>query len=700
MYEKPEDRLKQIRHLDEKGWNLWKFSQDRVNEIRAGLWTIGTWLVALMGALLAFAHQGKVIQLQSEFPGVAVLEPWPAGFLAFAGVMLVVLLCSIVWYSSNHVLDNFAAADWLRTGVYSRASSLRSLKSIAGASALAVIALVFLFAFAGILALSIFSKPVGPAAQAAPASGPGKVTLLTINDVYRIGGVERGQRGGLARVRSLRRQLEAQDPELLLLHAGDVIYPSLLSRTYDGAQMIDVLNRLDGDRDGFDSRMFAVLGNHEFDKRKRPDAHILADRIGESQFTWLRSNVAFALDPEGVPEVTGQENLREWQIIETNGVDVGLFGLTTDVARPDYVVEIGDPLENARRFSRELRRHGVDLVVALTHLTVQQDITILEKLGTEGPDLIIGGHEHTKHQEEVEGRWVLKADAEAVGAWVVRVTPRSGRPPLVEAEYRRLAGDLPLPDEAVLQAVAEWHARHDEEFCRTKKESPGCLDVEIGEAATELVAAEEQIRSCETNFGDWIADQMRAAFPGAQAAFVNAGSLRLNQNIAEGPILRRDLAELFQYDNQLVQVEITGATLREAVENAIKDWPGNGRWLQISGFAFHHDQSDRSSPKVAELVLIEPDGTRLGLEDDKPVKVVTTDYLLGSRGDQGDRDYYDMLPKWDEDLAQERKSLHEVIKEAFKPGGKSEPIDPMIEQRIVQVADGQVVEEVPCVPAP
>ena len=93
-------------------------------------------------------------------------------------------------------------------------------------------------------------------------------TILAVNDVYRIAGVDEGQRGGIARVRSLRAELEREHPDLLVLHAGDILFPSLISRLYDGRQMIDVLNLLDGDALGFDTRMFVTFGNHEFDKRK------------------------------------------------------------------------------------------------------------------------------------------------------------------------------------------------------------------------------------------------------------------------------------------------------------------------------------------------------------------------------------------------------------------------------------------------
>jgi hypothetical protein len=48
-----------------------------------------------------------------------------------------------------------------------------------------------------------------------------EVVVLAINDVYRIEGVESGQRGGMSLVRALRRQLEQQNSDLLVLHAGD-----------------------------------------------------------------------------------------------------------------------------------------------------------------------------------------------------------------------------------------------------------------------------------------------------------------------------------------------------------------------------------------------------------------------------------------------------------------------------------------------
>jgi hypothetical protein len=471
-----------IRLAGSNRYDLWKFYQDRADTIRARLWTIGTWLVALISALAALAHQGDIIGLRPGFPGIAILLPWPAFFIAMMGLILVILTLFIVFDNLKHIVNNFTYANYISSEQWIPATLPRHTRN--GAYTLEIILFLFLVGYGCILYLS--GRAVlgdRPDVRAAVPTEAAKVTFLTINDVYRIEGVDRGARGGLPRLRALRHELQKADPELLVLHGGDVIAPSLLSATYDGAQMIDMLNRLDADALAFDPRMFAVFGNHEFDKQELGQAGILADRVRESQFSWLRSNLGFALDGGGLPLVRGA-NLLESTIVEAHGVKVGLFGLTTDVTQPAYVIKIDDPLESARRFSRMLRAEGADLVVALTHLTLAEDMAILEGLGTAGPDLIIGGHEHTRQMAEVGGRWVLKADADAVGAWVVKVTPRPGEPPLVEPEYRLLAGDQPLPDGQLSRDVAAWRTRHDQEFCAREKAPPGCLDQQVGETAT------------------------------------------------------------------------------------------------------------------------------------------------------------------------------------------------------------------------
>ena len=124
----------------------------------------------------------------------------------------------------------------------------------------------------------------------------GKAVILSINDVYRLKGVSGGKRGGMARVRTLRAKLEEQHPDLLFLHAGDFLSPSFLGRAYKGAQMMDLMNVMDGkiERGTHDPRMFVAFGNHEFDDSHCGKEGPLPELVAASEFTWLASNLDFS----------------------------------------------------------------------------------------------------------------------------------------------------------------------------------------------------------------------------------------------------------------------------------------------------------------------------------------------------------------------------------------------------------------------
>ncbi len=89
-----------------------------------------------------------------------------------------------------------------------------------------------------------------------------EVVVLAVNDVYRIEGIGGGPVGGLELVRALRQQLEKDHPDLLFLHAGDFLFPSLVSEWTKGAHMVEMMNLLDGASGTFDPRMLVVFGNH------------------------------------------------------------------------------------------------------------------------------------------------------------------------------------------------------------------------------------------------------------------------------------------------------------------------------------------------------------------------------------------------------------------------------------------------------
>ncbi len=522
-------------------------------------------------------------------------------------------------------------------------------------------------------------RPVAPAPDRT-------AVLLAINDVYRIEGVENGTAGGLARVRALRAELAREHPDLLLLHAGDFLFPSFASRLLEGEQMVAVLNALDGDPAAFDERLFVAFGNHELDKGKTKNAAMLDRRIEESQFRWLGGNITFAAGEDGQPLVAAP-NLERGRIVESGGIRLGIFGVTIPTLGIEYVKDFAGPEATVRELTADLRARGAEVVVALTHLNAADDRNLLEEFpAPEGPDLIIGGHDHEHMALQAGGRWVLKADADARTATIVRLTLGADGRLRVEHEFRPLTGDAPRPDPTVQALVDGWQAKHESLFCAQEKAAPGCLEEVYGHAQVPLVAEENKIRGQETNLGDWIADRMVEAFAGcgAQAAFMNSGSLRLNQDLAAGPVTRRHVEELFAYPTPLYLLKIDGATLKQAAEHATRGWPGSGSWLQIAGFAFVHDQQARTARQVT---LLTPEGAR-AVRDDETVLAVACNYLINP--DIGDQDGYQMLDRNQvvTGCAANGQDLKEIVKSALKAAGP-QGIAPQVEGRICPSGNGQ-----------
>ena len=452
-----------------------------------------------------------------------------------------------------------------------------------------------------------------------------RLTIISINDVYRVSGINNGQRGGLARVRTLRKQYEDKGHPVLLLHAGDFLFPSLLSRRTDGQHMISVMNHLDGEAERFDSNMVVTFGNHEFERSKRKGWALLQSRISDSQFHWLKTNIQFEKDQNGVSLIT-HPNLKDDILYTFGDLRVGLFSLTTDERHPAYVTTFSDPVETARVSVKALRQKGADAVIGLTHLKMSEDEKVLETLGSEGPDLIIGGHEHRKQIKEVSGRKIIKADADALSAAIIDVTRSPSGNIDIRTKFASLDHSI-TPDPDVAQVADDWAQAFHQDYCESLRATSGCLNKAVGKTQVELVGEELEFRRYETNLGNWIADQALEAFKpeGAQLAFINAGGLRLNQNIPAGAsITEQHLETLFAFPSKISLIQIDGTTLKAILERSIEGWTGNGWWLQVAGIRF---RANPESGTVRDLKLLRSEGEQV-IKPDDTFLAVTADYLL------------------------------------------------------------------------
>jgi len=424
-----------------------------------------------------------------------------------------------------------------------------------------------------------------------------RVQLLSVNDVYLLEPV--AGRGGLARVATLVRGLERETPNTLFALAGDTLSPSLLSTLRRGAQMIEGWNAL--------GLGVAAFGNHEFDFGPA----VLAERVGESRFPWLATNV---LDRASGRPLGGA---RPWLRRDFDGARVGVIGLTTpDAARTSNGgpgVRFDDPLEAARGALAALG--AVDLAVAVTHLPLAQDRALVAALPI---DAVLGGHDHDPMLVE-EGRAVIvKAGSDAVNVGQVVYELRCGavlsrRPRLIPVD-ERLAEAPDVAD--LVRGQAALLARE--------------LDTTVGRTAVPLDARESLVRREETPLGRFFAELMRERV-GAQAGLLNGGAIRGNRVIPAGPITKRDIRGLLPFTNTVVLLELTGEALRAALERSVDELPRpTGHFLQTAGLVFPVDPAQPAGRRIGPITV----GSR-PLDPAGRYRVATLDYL--ARGQDGYR---------------------------------------------------------------
>lgn len=517
----------------------------------------------------------------------------------------------------------------------------------------AVAVLLRRFTWAAMIALVSLATP-------AAATSARKAVIIGINDVYRIEGLDNSSAGGMARVRALRAKLERTSPDLLLLHAGDFLSPSFLGRTYAGAQMIDLMNIMDGNpRPGaFDARMFVAFGNHEFDATHCGRDGPLANLVAASEFAWLAANLDFTRCDK-LKSLAGHARIAANRIVESGGLRIGLFGVT--LAYPDYAAIVVDPVATACRQIGELRAKGVDAVVAVTHLGWRTDMALLG-LGTDGrplpaealacqhkPDVIVGGHDHNNMALPSAAPRLFKADADAVSAWVIEIEKPRNKPLAVKGRLVKL--DQRAPQDPLARRIATtWIRHHDERFClnecvglpadkikacRGAVANGACLTEAYAKTASPIETEEIMIRSFETGFGDWLADQVRAAGQ-ADVAFLNAGTIRINQTLPAGTVLtRRHLEQMFPFKDKLVIRQVSGRVLWRAMEHAIAQ-RGEGPWAHFSGMAVQLAEAE-SAHKIARILVRRRDGrvVDIGTEPAALFTVASSPFLLADGDGHG-----------------------------------------------------------------
>ena len=195
-------------------------------------------------------------------------------------------------------------------------------------------------------------------------------------------------KGGVARRAALIESVRRENPNVLLLDAGDIFQGTPYFNYYGGALEFKLMSLM-----GYD---VATIGNHDFDN----GIDGFHAQLHNATFDFVSANYDFR-------NTILDGSVKPYKTLQKDGIKVGVFGLGVELAglvdKKNYKETIyNDPAAVAQDIVRTLKtEEKCDLVICLSHLgyDYKNDPAKVSDLklaaATKDIDLIIGGHTHT-----------------------------------------------------------------------------------------------------------------------------------------------------------------------------------------------------------------------------------------------------------------------------------------------------------------
>ena len=495
-----------------------------------------------------------------------------------------------------------------------------------------------------------------------------------LNAFTTVEGTETVTMGGFSRIKTLINAQKAQNPDTLLLDAGDFSMGTLVQVVYEEeAAELRMLGEL-----GMEA---TTLGNHEFDYKAEGLANMMNSALasGDKLPAMLLCNMDWvSMDAKGLTEdqklirdAFGKYGVKDYTVVNKGGVDIAIIGVFGEDAA-DCVAQcpvvFKDPVEAVKETVEVIKANeDVDMIVCISHSGTWEDEDKSEDeiLAKSVPeiDLIISGHTHTKLDEPIRhgntyivscaeyGKYLgdLTMTQNAAGRWniteydLVAITPEIAQDTQTQAA---VDGFMSLVNEKYL---AQFGYTKDQVLCTN--EVPFVQQSDVEDKHTEL------------NLGSIIADAYSYAVDNADTgddapvmvAVAPAGTIRDTYPL--GNITVENVFNSFSLGigedgipgYPLISVYLTGEELKLAAEidSSISDLMKTAR-LYTDGLYWHYNPNRLILNKTTEVFIVDRDGNRIELEDDKLYRVVTDFYSSQMLGGVTDMSYglLSLVPKF------------------------------------------------------
>ena len=508
--------------------------------------------------------------------------------------------------------------------------------------------------------------------------GDDELCIITTNDMH---GYMSGDNGSIPidRIASLKKMTH----NVLLLDAGNAVQGQPYASLTRGEDAMITMNVA-----GYDGM---VLGNHEFDY----GFDQLYTNTSVASFPVLSANTVFPEREDGKVIKVNDSHM-----YDVNGKKVGVFGITTSapLVSPEANgnITFKDEIETAKEQVSILKDMGADIIIALTHLGVNDNAPctsyqLADAMRGSGLDLIVDGHSHS----------MVVESEETAGVPIIQGGAYSQRVGFVSFDFDS-EGNSSIRIEDLLTPEFFKNIPSDEKTANfikaTVDEQKELLETPVGYTNTTLWGGDvndiPEGRIHETNLGDFVCDCMieeaNQLLPEAYAnipvvAVENGGGL--DATIDRGEITWGEIINVLPFSNFLKCKDINPSILYKMLEHAVSavnsqdtetgliSSQNRGFFLQVGGMSFEYDPNKPVGSRI-NAVYLDGQNTALDRNDTTtPIILAANDFII--TGGDG----YEMLK--DIPMLVDGGGFCEMLIAALKPYSAENPFDyPLTQGRI------------------
>ena len=374
--------------------------------------------------------------------------------------------------------------------------------------------------------------------------------------------------GSLARVQTYVKQLRKDNPgRVVLLDNGDILQGQPICYYYNYLKPNDenvaasVINYM-----GYDAE---TIGNHDVET-----GHKVYDK-------WIKEVHCPMLGANVINTQTGKPYLKPYTLLYRGGIKIAVLGMITP-AIPNWLNEhiwsglrFDEMVSTARKWVDYLQRNEhPDVIIGLFHsgwdggiktATYCEDAAKQVAEDVPGFDLILFGHDHTRHDETLVNQ---------NGTKVVCLDPANNAMTVAHAVITLTKeGKKVVAKQVEGQLVDVSHMDVDAQFVNHFKpqadEVKQFVSKKIGTFKHTIYTKDSYFGS--SAFNDLIAN-LELSITGADIAF-NA-PLSFNDSIKAGDVTMADMFKLYKYENQLYVMRLRGDEVRKHLEMSYDQWVG------------------------------------------------------------------------------------------------------------------------------